>query len=227
MLTAEQVEKIIADAIDSDEAQSLNRSPGSIAAEKIAELTKADTDMLVAAQALENEITSTLVDMVVATVLATMIEEEGGGRANIHISPVTMAQVMKNWDYTSEMQNGLRVVSIKMKPDSETAKSFEIAGSLMRDDDEPTGPAKPQAEPKNYGGNFWVVKTTSHDFVNDCMATVLRNCHDRADAERQCRAILAAEPGRPAVVENRYCLHIECPSTGCTQTEATSDVDKG
>lgn len=227
MLTAEQIEKIINNAAVSDEAVLGNRSPGSIAAEKIAELTKADFDVMVAAQALENEVTSTLVDMVVATVLATMIEEEGGGRANIHISPVTMAQVMKNWDYTSEMQNGLRVVSIKMKPDSETAKSFEIAGSLMRDEDEPTGPAKPQAEPKNYGGNFWVVKTTSHDFVNDRMVTVLRNCHDRADAERQCRGLLAAQPDRPAVVENRYCLHVECPSTGCTQTEATSDVDKG
>ena len=234
MLTTAQIEKIITDAIDSDEAQSLNRSPASIAAEKIAELTKSDADMLVAAQALENEVTSTLVDMVVATVLATLIYEEGGGRSNMHISPKAMDDMVKNWNYTSAIENGLRTVSISLKPDSPLAKEFaderenlanDPAPGVMRDESISLEGIKPQADEKVYDRPVWAVKTTVHDAINDDMVPVLRNCHDRADAERQC--LLLLKSGRIAAVENRYCLHPECPSTGCTMSEATSDADKG
>lgn len=218
MLTTAQIEKIITDAINSGEAQSLNRSPASIAAEKIAELSQADAAMLVAAQSLENEVTSTLVDMVVATVLATLIQEEGGGRSNIHISPKMMDDMTKNWTYGSEMNNGLRTVSIKLIPGSELDKEFESERQgVMRDESIPVDDAKPQAKEKVYDRPVWAVRGAER----------LRRCHDRADAERQCRALLERNPDETYHVENRYCLHLECPASGCNMTEATSDADKG
>lgn len=222
MLTVDQIETILYDFIGQGGGYGDTIREY---AEKIAALSS-DNGATVAAAMLENEVTSTLMDMTVATVLATLITEEGGGRSNIHISPKQMDDMVKNWDYTSELNNGLRTVSISLKPGSDIEKEFHAEAGVMRDESIPVDDAKPQAEPHNYGGSFWVVKTTTHDFANDRIVTVLRNCHDRADAERQCRTALLAQPDRPATVENRYCLHVECPSTGCTP-EATSDADKG
>lgn len=232
MLTTAQIERIITDAIESDEAQSLNRSPSSIAAEKIAELSKSDSLMLTAAQALENEVTSTLLDMAVATVLATLFEEEGGGRCNVSISPNSMNYMTKNYTYSVTMDGLTRNIAIQMREDSplQTEEGWVAPSNrhaVALDPDMNGAGAKPQAEPKEHNRPVWAVKTTSHDFVNDAMVPVLRNCHDRKDAERQCLDMLKRDPTRPATVENRYCLHPECPSTGCNEAEATSDAVEG
>lgn len=240
MLTTQQIERIIIDAIESDDAQSFKRSPASIAAEKIAELTKADAQMLVAAQALENEVTSTLVDLVAATVLATLIYEEGGGRSSVAFSPQMMDEVMKNYTIEKEMHGILRNVRITLKPDSALAKGFEGVRDAIATDPTPglmrdkivvpsdLSSVKPQAQPHDYGGPYWVVAYQA-DLDPEPGETEVRHglrflkMHDRADAERQCRKIA---PEKMAVVQNRYCLHASCPSTGCTeekQAEATSE----
>ncbi len=217
MLTTAQIEKIITDAENSDEAQSLIRSPASIAAEKIAELTKSDHNMLLAAQALENEVTSTLLDMLAATILSTLIEEEGGGRTNISFSPNSMNYMTKHYTYESKIEGLTRTVSIQMREDSPLRQDMEAwtepsnrHGVALDPWESPRG-AKPQAEPRNYGGPHWVVA------INDPERGLrFLNCHDRADAERQYKA-LPADKEVTAVIQNRYCLHPECPSTGCTK----------
>jgi len=197
--------------------------------EKIEELTKADATMLTAAAALENEVTSTLLDMAVATVLATLLEEEGGGRCNVAISPNSMSYMTKNYTYSVTMNGMTRNIAIQMREDSPLRHNEDAWNApsnrhgVALDPDMTGAGAKPQAEPKEHDRPVWAVKTMGHDFVNDIMVPVLRNCHDRQDAERQCLDMLKREPNRPATVENRYCLHPECPSTGCNQAEATSD----
>lgn len=232
MLTKEQIERIITDAIESDEAQSLSESPAHIAAEKIAELTKSDSMMLVAAQALENEVTSTLMDMLAATILATLIEEQGGGRANISFSPNSMNHMTKHYTHSVTMDGLTRTVTIAMREDSPLAGDMEAwsepsnrHGVALQDED-PTG-ALPQAEPKNHDRPIWAVRTSRYVREADEWHPVLLNCHDRADAERQCVSIANGHNGRTAHVENRYCLHPECPASGCTQSEATSEPVEG
>lgn len=240
MLTTVQIERIITDAIESDEAQSLNRSPASIAAEKIAELTQADANMLVAAQTVENEVTSHLVDLVAATVLATLIYEEGGGRSSVAFSPHMMDEVVKNYTIEKEMHGMLRNVRITLKPGSALDKEFEHDRTILTDPtpglmrDEIVLPSdlsavKPQAQPHDYGGPYWVVAYQA-DLDPAPGDTEVQHglrflmMHDRADAERQCRNLA---PEKMGVVQNRYCLHATCPSTGCTEEKRSEATSKG
>lgn len=202
------------------------------AAEKIAELTKSDSLMLTAAAALENEVTSTLMDMLAATILATLIEEQGGGRANISFSPNSMNHMTKHYTYDVTTDGLTRTVAIAMREDSPLRHDMEAwtedsnrHGVALQDED-PTG-AKPQAEPKVHDRPVWAVRTSIFNDIENEWQPALRNCHDRADAERQCLAITKRDPERSSHVENRYCLHPECPSTGCNMTEATSDAVEG
>lgn len=232
MLTKEQIERIITDAMQSDDAVSLNVSPAHIAAEKIAELTKSDSTMLVAAQALENEVTSTLLHMAVATVLATLFEEEGGGRCNVAISPNSMNHMTKNYTYSVTMEGLTSHIAIQMREDSplQTEEGWSKPSNrhavALDENEDPTG-ALPQAEPKDYDRPIWAVRTSRYVREADEWHPVLLNCHDRADAERQCVTIANGHNGRTAHVENRYCLHVECPASGCTQSEATSEPVEG
>lgn len=231
MLTAKQV----ADIIRSELAGSLAPTAASqveAAAEKIAELTKSDSQMLVSAQALENEVTSTLMDMTVATVLATLFEEEGGGRCNVAISPNSMNHMTKNYTYDVTMEGLTRHIAIQMREDSplQTEEGWSKPSNrhavALDENEDPTG-ALPQAEPKNHDRPIWAIRTTRYEEQVDEWLPVLLNHHDRRDAERQCLAITKANPTRPAHVENRYCLHVECPASGCTQSEATSEPVEG
>ena len=170
--------------------------------------------------------------MAVATVLATLLEEEGGGRSNVSISPNSMNYMTKNYTYDVTMKGLVRNISIQMRPDSPLYRNEDAwnepsnrHGVALQDED-PTG-AKPQAEPKEHNRPVWAVRTSVFSEIENEHQPVLRKCHDRADAMRQCLDIAKREPDRPSVVENRYCLHVECPSTGCNQAEATSEPVEG
>lgn len=170
-----------------------------------------DNGASVAAATLENEVTSTLVDMVAATVLATLIEEEGGGRSNISISPMSMNHMTKNYDMTVAHDGMIRNVSITMKEDSplrdeSTWGAPSNRHGVMHQDENPTG-ARPQAEPKEYNRPVWVVR------VPDPVNPYLRECFNREDAERVLRGLADVSP--LARIENRHCLHEVCPSDRC------------
>lgn len=213
MITAKQ----IAALLRSEEHSPDNDGDGlwqERAAEKIAALLD-DGSATVAAAQLENEVTSTLVDMTIATVLATLIEEEGGGRSNIAFSAMAMDHMMKHYEYTSEMDGMVRNIRIKLREDSdlndpEAWRAPSNRHGVMHQDESGEG-AKPQAEPKEYDRPVWAIK-----WVNEHEEHDLAIMHDQRDA----KAHLADYTflGRPQpVIENRYCRHIDCPSTACTR----------
>lgn len=171
--------------------------------------------ILVSSAALENEITSHLMDMLAATLLATLIEEEGGGRSNISYSPLSMDHMMKHYDFTVENDGLIRTVRISLKPDSDLtdeSKWREPSNrhGVMHQDEDPTG-AKPQAEEHVHNRPIWAIR------ANDALWRMA----DQADAGRLLPNYLQGDP--TAHIENRFCLHKECPSTGCN--EVTSDTN--
>lgn len=221
MLTAKQIADIIrTEMLESDSATMAPRYE--TAAAKIAALI-ADDGSAVAAAMLENEVTSTLMDMTVATVLATLIEEEGGGRSNIAISPMSMDHMMKHYLYEVRNEGMIRHVSIKLREDSDLKdeaawREPSNRHGVMHQDEDASG-AKPQAEPKVRDRPIWAISYVGEDGERH-----LANMLDQADATRrlhQYHLVGAVEPE----VQNRYCLHPDCPSTGCNHMEATSDAE--
>lgn len=196
-----------------------DKYPGAdLAAEKIYDLCKPAHDIHLAAAALENEVTSTLMDMLVATILATLIEQEGGGRTNITFSPGAMQEIMTNWVYSVEtagMDRTIRIAPKKGDEWSEGEPPSKLESLLMADSDK--GEAKPQAAVHEYDRPLWVVACTDEDGN-----TIFSRQLDRASAERELRSWgpqTALE--RNARIENRHCLHPTCPTTGCN--EVTSE----
>lgn len=181
-------------------------------AEKIAALTS-DNGATLAAAMLENEVTSTLMDMTVATVLATLIEEEGGGRSNISISPMSMDHMQQHYLYEVRNEGMIRHVSIKLREDSnlqdETAWRepsnrhglVDVAPDSLTIDQ-----LRPQAEPKEYKRPVWAVRDGA-------------GLHEMPD-EDTAKAFVLKSVDPIAAVENRYCLHPDCPSTRCNHADA-------
>lgn len=234
MLSEEQIFRIL-----------LSEKNERIAAEKIHDLCKPDHTIHVAAAAMENEVTDTLIDMLVVTVLAKLIDQEGGGRTNFAFSPMDMAAVMKEWDYTVEREGLVRTVRIQPKDGVEweegdgdllQASSLARAMSRANEDTEIAPPppitdldsVSPQAAPHVYNRPTWAVRFWCA--ADEGFEPGLKECADRGEAMRVLRGY-HDDDGRPdATIENRWCEHIECPSTGCTHdaskrddAEATSD----
>lgn len=216
MLNAKQIADIIraelAGSLSSTAVDQVER-----AAEKIAALT-ADDGSAVAAAVLENEVTSTLMDMTVATVLATLIEEEGGGRSNISISPMSMDHMNQHYIYEVRNEGLIRHVSIKMREDSPLQDeanwrepSHRHGLVDMAPDALTIDQLKPQAEPKVHDRPVWAVRDGA-------------GLHEMPD-EDAAKAFVLKSVDPIAAVENRYCLHQDCPSTGCNHAEATSDAE--
>lgn len=239
MLSAKQIAAIITAEMNQHPSQA---TPDNIetAAQKIHDLCKPDHDLHVAAAALENEVTSTLLDMLAATILATLIEQEGGGRTNVQFSPLSMRDAMKAWDYTVEHEGIVRTVRIKAKADGEWNESLineplelrtsrAISHAEIGPEDMPPPPTiNTVVEPHEHKRPEWVVAYQGEQDEGDRNFVFLRS-HDRADAERQVRKLAAELMAR---VENRWCLHTDCPASGCNhspelrddyQPEATSD----
>jgi len=213
MPTAKQIADIIRHELTTSESSTM--APRyEAAAEKIVALFD-DGGATVAAAQLENEVTSTLVDMTIATVLATLIEEEGGGRSNIAFSAMAMDHMMKHYEYTSEMDGLVRNVKIKLREDSDLndAEAWRAPSNrhgVMHQDESPEG-AKPQADPVEHDRPVWAIVYYDGDDNRK-----IAKMNDRRDAQ----AHLAdyTHLGVPAPhIENRFCVHPECPSQGCTR----------
>jgi hypothetical protein len=224
MLNVKQIERII----ESEFNEPFGPTPPDKsfmrrAAEKIAALTS-DDGAAVAAARLENEVTSTLMDMTVATVLATLIEEEGGGRSNVSISPMSMDHMQQHYTYEVRNEGLIRHVSITMREDSplkseENWREPSNRHSLVDVATEPytVDDLKPQAEPKEYNRPLWVISYIGKDGERH-----IALMHDQADAKRHVGDY--ESPGAPLPeVQNRFCLHADCPTTGCNYAEVTSN----
>lgn len=222
MLTANQLFRIIKDGLGL-EPSVMNASDHKIDAvvAKIMALAD-DNGAAVAAAMLENEVTSTLMDMTVATVLATLIEEEGGGRSNVSISPLSMDHMQQHYLYEVRNEGMIRHVSIKLREDSPLQNEDEWRKPSHRHglvDVAPTPPhsvddLKPQAAPKVHDRPVWAVRDGA-------------GLHEMDD-EAAAKAFVLKSVDPIAAVENRYCLHEDCPTTGCNhaeEPEATSEAE--
>lgn len=188
------------------------------AAEKIAALWPDDGAILVSAAQIENEVTSTLINMVAATVLATLINTEGGGRTNVTISPGEMQAVLSEWEYTVETKGMYRTIRIAPKNPADWTDEkppSKLESLLMGDHDD--GPATSQAPEHEYTRPLWAV-----NYLNKLSGRSLMRCYDQADAERQIRAFSVATAD--ARIENRWCLHPGCPTTGCQDDPTRRDT---
>lgn len=212
MLTEKQIADILRAEVMACDA--VNLAPGfEAAAAKIAAALPDYNQIAVTAAALENEVTSTLMDMTVATVLATLIEEEGGGRSNISISPMSMDHMQQHYIYEVRNEGMIRHVSIKLREDSNLQDEAAWREPSNRHGLVDVAPAplsldqlKPQAEPKVHDRPVWAVRDGA-------------GLHEMPD-EDAAKAFVLKSVDPIAAVENRYCLHPDCPSTGCNRTDA-------
>jgi hypothetical protein len=241
MLSIEQIAAIICAEMGVPD----DKYPGADnAAEKIHDLVKPDHTIHVAAAAMENEVTDTLIDMLVVTVLAKLIDQEGGGRTNFAFSPMDMAAVMKEWDYIVERDGMVRTVRIQPKNNAEWEEGdggllqhsgLARAMGLAEQDVAPPpigdlDSVKPQAVPHEYKRPLWFIRYSPAipEGEEDQGVMALDPVSSKIDGQRQLRSYSI---GALAHVENRWCEHLECPSTGCTYdaskrdgAEATSDL---
>lgn len=181
-------------------------------------------DMLATYAKADANTTESLIYMVAATVLYKLIEEEGGGRSNISFSPKDMDDMFRNYTIDATRDGMLTVVRIAPREGSDHGKVADVGqmGEITQDtfkrllvQDEDGSGAKPQAEAKVYDRPFWQVKTFNADGQ-----PVSIDCSTRDVAEEVERIEIAE--GHPAKVENRYCLHKECPAERCNHAEVTS-----
>lgn len=162
--------------------------PGTHVYDLLAVFAKADLDH-----------TEALIQMVAATVLYRLIQDEGGGRANVQFSPETMDAMHR--DYRVEATRIGMITNVRIVPREHIAPSLRLS-----DDPYPDEPAKPQAEEKPERP-LW--------FVRDGSGLV--SYPDRAEAERG--VLTSVDP--IAAVENRYCNHLDCPSERCNHGEGS------
>lgn len=228
MLSANQIEKLIHAELSAQPGVVTGRLPDTpwmaSVAEKIAALCD-DGGATVAAAVLENEVTSTLVDMVAATVLATLIEEEGGGRTNICLSPASMEERLRTWSYEVTHRDMNRVIVV----------SPRVFGAWSATDEPPVETKLRQVLSEGEaGGSLQVLPDTPREFDRPLWAvryfdkdgtTYLAKMNDRADAQRHVADYTHLGLPNPQI-ENRFCLHPSCPTSGCVDSEATS-VNRG
>lgn len=222
MLTVKQIAAIIADATFTKHDDDGVVHGTLEAAQKIHDLCKPAHDIHASAAMLENELTDTLVSMVIATVLGSLIDQEGGGRTNLSFSADLMAQTLKAWTYTVTHEGLVRTVNIapvradeweaSENNDALDLRLAQATGTHYRVED-----LAPQAEPHEYNRPLWTVRYFDESPSNS--ALIMRG-HDRADAERLLRSLKAGIIGH---IENRWCLHPECPASGCNYDASKRD----
>lgn len=163
---------------------------GTHAYDLLAAFAKADVDNTVA-----------LIELVAATVLYKLIDEEGGGRSNITFSPKDMDDMIRSYEIESGHE-GL-ITTVKISP-----REKSVHGMFFDPDPTTATSTHDQAQPKDERP-VWAIR-----WFDDAGQPHLHRMHDRADAERQIASY--HRDGVPnGDIENRMCMHIDCPSTRC------------
>lgn len=160
-------------------------------------------DMVAAVETQHVEVTETLINMVAATVLARLIDEEGGGRANITFSPADMDAMHQRYEMTATRDGMLTTIKIEPRPGA--FPPLALSDRMGTDDSEP---ALPQAEEHVFSRPLWAVRVEGNK---------LYPCSDRAAAEQRIEKAMRNYPDAVAEIENRWCYHNDCPASGCNR----------
>lgn len=176
-------------------------------------------DMLASFAKADAENTETLIQLVAGTVLYKLFLDEGGGRVNIRFSPKDMDDMNRLFKMNASRE-GLDTVVV-LEPREEAMKSWRLEN--QPEDYEGDTPAHDQAMPKAERP-VWVIRYMAAKGV-DGLETHFARMHDKADAERQLpqyfEAAQRAGDGRTdPVIENRMCLHEDCPAEHCNHVKA-------
>jgi hypothetical protein len=165
-------------------------------------------DMLAAYAEADVATTETLIHMVAATVLAKLIEDEGGGRSNVEFSPLDMSAMHDAYHMDVE-RDGI-VTKIKLRPKRET-DILTIQPRIMLQDED-VSDAKPQVAPLAERPWWGVIAGGELVFVD----------RQRGKAEAYLSAVM---PDISASLQNRMCQHDTCPAAKCNipEPEVTSE----
>jgi hypothetical protein len=132
-----------------------------------------------------------------------------------------MINMTRHFDMTVETDGMLRTVRIAMKDgmkDSFFGEEPEHGPSIITDEDQNTFNVKPQAEEHVYDRPVWAILFHGLSDGQPRLAKML----DRNDAARNLDTYRAEDTPDP-VIQNRFCLHVTCPTTGCNEkTEVAS-----
>lgn len=141
------------------------------------------------------ETTSTLVQMVAATVLAKLVDEEGGGRTNITFGPPDMDKMMSEYEMSATVDGLLTTVRIEPRnPDEYVRHRLALQPEVTSD-------AAPQVEATDTPKPYYFFKDGSGR----------QGPMEKADAE----ALVLKSVDPIATAENRT-----CPYRGCTGSDS-------
>jgi hypothetical protein len=168
------------------------------------------------------ETTETLIHMVAATVLSKLIEEEGGGRANITFGPLDMDAMYRDYEMAATHDGLLTTVRIKPREDKLVTHEFHDPKppvSLMAQTVDPSlVPASPQAVAVPHDRPLWVISY----YNEDGEGPFVKRMQDQATATRLLNTFHYNDSVPFPVIENRFCLHPDCPAEHCNHVEVTS-----
>lgn len=171
------------------------------------------------------EVTETLIHMVAATVLAKLIEDEGGGRCNVEFSPKDMDDMHRRYEIEAEHDGLLTKIKIVPRPGAFAGNGDELVKtipgdrvivdpeqpeppeSFYRTQDRDEVPAKSQSPEHVYDRPLWATRVDGKLFP----------ASDKLQAERM---VKGAKGDQIATIENRYCYHKECPAERCNVVAA-------
>lgn len=158
-------------------------------------------DMMAAVEEINTGNARVLIELIAGVVMMKRNDNPLLDTMSVTFQPSDIDEMQRNYEFGVK-RYGLHV-TVTLVRKAEPTESW-----TFRDDDEV--PAKPQAEAQP-DRPVWAIR------VSD----MLTGYPDRATAEDM---LLRMVPELGAQIENRYCLHPECPTTGCNHAEATSSA---
>lgn len=165
------------------------------------------------------EVSETLINMVAATVLAKLIADEGGGRANIEFSPKDMDEMHQRYEIDATRDGMLTKVKLVPRPGAFATAEIIVTEdqpkapeSLYSTQDRDEAPAKAQTPEHVYDRPLWATRVDGKLFP--------ASSKDQAE-----RMVKGAKGNQIAAIENRFCYHKECPAERCNvaATEVASE----
>lgn len=158
-------------------------------------------DMMAAVEEINTGNARVLIELIAGVVMMKRNENPLLDTMSVTFQPSDIDDMQRNYEFGVK-RHGLHVTVTLVKK-AEPTESW-----TFRDDDEVPAKSQAEAQPER---PVWAIR------VGD----VLTGYPNRTVAENTLRRMV---PDLGAQIENRYCLHPECPTTGCNYAEATSSA---
>lgn len=161
-------------------------------------------EMMAAVEEINAGDTRVLIELIAAVVMWKAETRRGNPPMSVTFQPSDIDRMQRA--YHMEVKRDGMHVTVTLNKRDETAPTWQLDEAETGADALDQATAPPERP-------VWAVRTG---------AGALIACTGREDAETQFQAHHSDDA--LAAVENRYCLHETCPSTGCNLAEVTSDA---